>query len=518
MTVDAKWGSNSKGVQDYNVIKNPAQYYEVYYSSLKNYFVNAMGMTDANAHLSAAQNMIDPVSSNPYTLGYNIYNVPQGQLLIGSNGKLNPNATLGNVVHYGGMDMMLRPDNWMDEVYNHGLRQEYNMNVSAGTDKSSFYASISYLDNEGITVNSDYERLTGRLKADYQVKDWLKVGANMAYTHFNSNSLGEDGSSSSSGNVFAIASYIAPIYPFYMRDGQGNIMTDSRGYKMYDWGSGFTEADQNTYLLRPFLSNANAYASNMLDENNAEGNAITANGFAEIRFLKDFKFTWTSSVNLDETRQTAYTNPYYGQYASQNGMLNKYHTRQLSYNHQQLLNWKHSYGSHNIEAMVGHESYRSQYYNLYASKTNMFDPNNHELAGAITDSGNNSYTTDYNTEGYFGRVQYDFNEKYFFSGSYRRDASSRFHPNHRWGNFWSAGGAWIISKEDFFNVSWIDLLKIKASYGQQGNDNIGNYLYVNTYNIVNSGGHPAAVPAAMGNERITWETMVTLTPVLNLNY
>lgn len=518
VTVDAKWGSNSKGVQDYNVIKNPAQYYEVYYSSLKNYFVNAMGMTDANAHLSAAQNMIDPVSSNPYTLGYNIYNVPQGQLLIGSNGKLNPNATLGNVVHYGGMDMMLRPDNWMDEVYNHGLRQEYNMNVSAGTDKSSFYASISYLDNEGITVNSDYERLTGRLKADYQVKDWLKVGANMAYTHFNSNSLGEDGSSSSSGNVFAIASYIAPIYPFYMRDGQGNIMTDSRGYKMYDWGSGFTEADQNTYLLRPFLSNANAYASNMLDENNAEGNAITANGFAEIRFLKDFKFTWTSSVNLDETRQTAYTNPYYGQYASQNGMLYKYHTRQLSYNHQQLLNWKHSYGSHNIEAMVGHESYRSQYYNLYASKTNMFDPNNHELAGAITDSGNNSYTTDYNTEGYFGRVQYDFNEKYFFSGSYRRDASSRFHPNHRWGNFWSAGGAWIISKEDFFNVSWIDLLKIKASYGQQGNDNIGNYLYVNTYNIVNSGGHPAAVPAAMGNERITWETMVTLTPVLNLNY
>ena len=432
VTVDAKWGSNSKGVQDYNVIKNPAQYYEVYYSSLKNYFVNAMGMTDANAHLSAAQNMIDPVSSNPYTLGYNIYNVPQGQLLIGSNGKLNPNATLGNVVHYGGMDMMLRPDNWMDEVYNHGLRQEYNMNVSAGTDKSSFYASISYLDNEGITVNSDYERLTGRLKADYQVKDWLKVGANMAYTHFNSNSLGEDGSSSSSGNVFAIASYIAPIYPFYMRDGQGNIMTDSRGYKMYDWGSGFTEADQNTYLLRPFLSNANAYASNMLDENNAEGNAITANGFAEIRFLKDFKFTWTSSVNLDETRQTAYTNPYYGQYASQNGMLYKYHTRQLSYNHQQLLNWKHSYGSHNIEAMVGHESYRSQYYNLYASKTNMFDPNNHELAGAITDSGNNSYTTDFNTEGDFGRVQYDFNEKYFFSGSYRRDASSRCHPNHRW--------------------------------------------------------------------------------------
>ena len=229
-------------------------------------------------------------------------------------------------------------------------------------------------------------------------------------------------------------------------------------------------------------------------------------GFAELRFLKDFKFTWTSSVNVDETRSTAFTNPYYGQYASQNGMLYKYHTRNLAYNHQQLLNWKRSFGSHNLDVMLGHESYRYKYYYLYASKSNMFDPTNHELAGAITENGNNSYTTDYNTEGYFGRVQYDYNEKYFLSGSYRRDASSRFHPDHRWGNFWSAGAAWIISKEDFFDVPWINLLKLKASYGSQGNDNIGNYRYVNTYIIENSAGTPAATPDAMGNKEITWET------------
>ena len=501
VTVDAKWGSNSRGTQDYNTVSNPSQYYEMYYGALKSYLINSEGYTPAQAHIAAATNMIDANPNNAYSLGYNAYTIPEGQLLIGSNGKLNPYAVLGNVVEYGGQQYLIRPDKWLDEVYNHGLRQEYNVNISAGTDKSSFYASVSYLNNEGITVNSDYERLTGRLKGDYQVKEWLKVGANMAYTYYNANSLGEDGSSASSGNVFAIATRIAPIYPMYIRDGEGNIMIDKNGYQMYDYGDG-----GNGGLARPFLSGSNAYSANMLDENNAEGNAINANGFFEIRFLKDFKFTWNSSVSMAETRQTAFTNPYYGQYASQNGMLYKYHIRDLAYNHQQLLNWKHSFGMHNVDIMLGHEAYRNKYYYLYASKANMFDPTNHELAGAITDNGSNSYTTDYNTEGYFGRVQYDYAEKYFLSGSYRRDASSRFHPDHRWGNFWSAGGAWIISKEDFFDVAWIDMLKIKASYGSQGNDNIGNYRYVNTYTIENSAGNPAATPSTMGNENITWET------------
>ena len=497
VTVDAKWGSNSRATQDYNYIKSPAQYYEMYYGALKSYFVNEQGMTDAAAHVSANTNML---TSGDYGLGYNAYTIPQGQYLIGTNGKLNPNATLGNVVNYNGQDYMIMPDNWLDEAYSHGLRQEYNVSVSAGTDKSSFYASISYLNNEGITAKSDYERLTGRLKADYQVKDWLKFGANMSYTHFDANSLGEDGASNSSGNIFAYATQIAPIYPLYVRDGQGNIMKDSNGLTVYDFGN------NNAGMSRPFLSGGNAYAANLLDTNNAEGNAMTATGFAEVRFLKDFKFTWTSGVAIDETRSTSFTNPYYGQYASSNGIPSKAHTRNLSYNHQQLLNWKRSFGSNNLEVMLGHESYRYKYYYLYASKSNVFDPTNTELAGAITENGSNSYVTDYNTEGYFARLQYDFAEKYFLSGSYRRDASSRFHPDNRWGNFWSAGAAWIISKEDFFDVDWVDMLKVKASYGSQGNDNIGNYLYVNTYTIVNAGGSPAANPSTMGNKDITWET------------
>ena len=498
VTFDAKWGSNSRATQDYDYIKSPAQYYETYYNALNNYLVNAQGYSAEQAHMTANDLM---VGSSSYGLGMNVYTVPEGQYLIGTNGKLNPNATLGRLVSYKGQDYWMTPDDYMDEAYDNSLRQEYNLNITAGNDKSSFYTSINYLDNEGITANSDYERLTARMKADYKVKNWLKTGANMSYTHFNSNSLGEDGASNSSGNIFAYATQVAPIYPLYIRDAQGNILRDDNGFKRYDYGDG-----ENAGTQRPFLTGGNPYSANQLDINNSEGNAFNATGFAEITFLKDFKFTWTSGVNVDETRSTQTTNPYYGSYASSNGIVYKYHTRSISWNHQQILNWDKEIGKSNISAMIGHEYYRNKYYYLYASKSNQFDPTNSELAGAITDKSGSSYQSDYNTEGYFGRVMYDFDGRYHVSASYRRDASSRFHKDNRWGNFWSAGLAWVISKEDFFNAKWVDLLKIKASYGEQGNDQIGNYRYTSLYSIVNASGHPAAVPSTLGNKDITWET------------
>lgn len=498
ITFDAKWGSNSRATQDYDFVTSPAQYYEMYYGALKNYFVNSQGMSAKDAHLAANENL---TASGDFGLGYNVYTVPAGQYMIGENGQLNPHATLGNLVSYNGSQYLLKPDNWLDKVYTNGLRQEYNLSISAGTEKSSYYASINYLKNEGITANSDYERLSGRIKADYQLTDWLKTGTNISYTHFDANSLNEDGDSGSSNNVFAYVTRIAPIYPLYIRDGQGNILTDKNGITRYDYGN-----KDNAGLTRPVMSGSNAYSANLLDKNNAEGNAWTANAFLDIRFLKDFKFTWTSGVSMTENRQTQFTNPYYGQYASSNGITSISHTRNLSYNHQQLLNYRKEFGSHNLEVMLGHESYRSKNYLLMASRSNVFNLNNTELSGAITDNSGNSYTTDYNTEGYFGRVQYDWQGKYFASASYRRDASSRFHPDHRWGNFWSAGVAWILSKEEWFDMPWFDMLKVKASYGSQGNDNIGDFRFVNTYTIANSNGHIAAVPSTMGNENITWET------------
>lgn len=495
ITVDAKWGANTRGVEFYNTVESPAGYYEAYYQSLKNYRTSH-GDDAATAHRWALNNMF----SGGYDLGYNVYTVPEGQDFIGPNGKLNPNATLGRVINVNGTEYLLYPDSWRDAAYQTGVRQEYNVTATGSNDKGSFYGSAGYLKNEGISVGSDYERFTGRLKADYQLRSWLKLSGNFNYAHYKANSLADDGGSTV-GNVFMVKN-MAPIYPLYIRDAAGNILQDSKtGLAMYDWGDGTV-----TGLTRPTMTGSNPIFANYFDKKQNEGNSLDATGTAEIRFLEDFKFTSANTVMLDETRFTYTNNPYYGQFAANNGSVQKAHVRTWAYNYQQLLNWHHLFDKHDVEVMLGHEYYRTRYYYLTASKNNMFSVFNDELAGAVNTGTMNSYTTDYNVEGWFGRVQYNYDNKYFGSLSYRRDASSRFHPDHRWGNFWSLGGAWIISKEKWFNAPWVDELKFKASYGEQGNDNIGSYLYTDTYSIVPSGDGAGVKPSSTkGNETITWE-------------
>lgn len=333
VTLDAKWGVNSRATKTYNTINDPAQYYEVYYTGLKNMFM-ANGNGAAQAHYLANQNLC---ANNSYGLWYNVFNVPAGQAMIGSNGKLNPNATIGNLVNYNGQEYLLTPDDWLDAAYKNSLRQEYNVTISSGNQKSSFYSSFGYLKNEGIVDNSDYTRFVGRLKADYQVKDWLKVGANASFTHYDMNSFvsgGDgDGSSVSSGNIFAAATQVAPIYPLFIRDKNGNVLIDANGNTMYDYGDG-----GNAGLERPVFGKSNALSDAILNTYATDGNTINGTAFAEISFLKDFKFTTTNSVYVDESRLTTVTNPYYGSYASSNGILGKTHSRRYSVNYQQLLN------------------------------------------------------------------------------------------------------------------------------------------------------------------------------------
>ncbi len=505
VTVDAKWGANSRASQDYDYIKNPAMYYETYYKALYNYFTapsanGGQGMTPDAAFVQANNSM---AQGSGMGLGYIVYDVPQGQYLIGKNGKLNPNATLGRKINYNGKEYWLQPDSWMDETYTGGMRQEYNVNISQGTEKSNILASVSYLKNDGIIVTpSSYERFTGRVTADFQAKPWLKVGANVSYSHVSHEDMtSQEGSSTGTTNVFAFATSMAPIYPMFIRDGNKQIMYDNNGIKRYDYGNG-----DNAGLTRPNMGNFNAVGMAMLDKNKGTDNAFTATGFVEVRFLKDFKFTSNNNINLTEYRLTTMQNPYYGPAVAEGGSVSKQHSRNTDFTFQQLLNWNRTFGGlHNVSALLGHEYYKTKEEHIYGNKTGLFLPSNEELNGAIIDGSPGSYTSEYNNEGWFFRAMYDYDSKYFGSASFRRDASSRFHPKHRWGNFWSLGGAWIISKEDFFEVDWVNLLKLKASYGEQGNDNIGNFLYVDTYNLANSGGHPSAIPNTKGNETITWE-------------
>ena len=502
VTIDAKWGVNSKALEEYDVITSPAQYYETHFKALYGYY--AQTNPAAKAYALASSGL---TSNGTGGLGYNVYTVPEGQALIGTNGKLNPNATLGRKIIYNGQEYWLTPDDWIDEAYQSAFRQEYNVNISGATERSSFYASLGYLDNTGIIKSSALERYTARLKADYQAKKWLKVGGNMSYAHFsNSNGNSNEGSASSTANIFAFSAQMPPIYPVYIRDGSGRIMVDDNGYQMYDYGD-----KGNAGLTRPLLPGANGLQTSWLNKKKAEGNAFSGSGFVDISLYKGLKLTVNGSTNIDETRTTYLNNQYYGQFAEAGGTISKYHTRDIAYNLQQILNYNETFGKHNVGLMVGHEYYQKKYYYLSGTKSKLFSYDNEELGGAVVDgAGAHSYIDDYNSEGYFMRAQYDYAGRYFVSGSYRRDASSRFHPDHRWGNFWSVGAAWLLNQENWFDAPWVNMLKLKASYGSQGNDNIGNYLYTDTYSIENNNGEIAVLFGQKGNPNITWESNTNL--------
>ncbi len=488
----ARWGANSDGRVKYDVINNPGEYYEAFYLAARNYYQNALNQPFAEAHANANKQLSAPSSLGG--LSYMVYSIPENEYLIGTNGRLNPNAVLGNRVAHNGKFYTLYPDDWTDEGLRNGFRQEYNLNLSGGNDKYTFYGSLGYLDSEGIAYGNDIERYSARLKTEYQAFDFLRVGANAGYNHTVTNN---------NGAIYSALTDMAPIFPLYIRDGEGNIMTDSHG-KMYDYGSG-----DNAGLYRPVCTNGNYVQDDLLDISRNSSNSFNIQGFADFDFLKHFRLTVNGSVYITENRINTGTNPYYGYSVETGGYVSVGHYRTTDTNFQQLLNYNRVFGLNTVDVLLGHEYSRNSGTNLFADRNRvaMFNQN-HELAGAIIDASMDSYITNYNVEGYFLRAQYDYDNRYFASASFRRDGSSRFHPKHRWGNFWSLGAAWIMSKEEWFPKNWwLNMIKVKASYGEQGNDGIVNYLYTDTYTIKNSDGAVAYVFRNKGNENITWETV-----------
>ena len=504
VNLDAKWGTNRRGVSNYDVMTSPQEYVENYYTAMLNGYAGG----DPNRVLSNGMTGNQYINSLLFSkdgLGYPVYTVPNGEGYIGVDGKLNPNAKLGRV--YG--DYYITPDDWEKELLDNGnLRQEYNVNISGSTEKMNYYMSAGYLDDSGLIPGSSFSRLSFRLKADYQVKEWLKVGANVAYSNIVSRYPDEQTTSGSSTNLFYITNNIAPIYPLYIRNADGSIKKDARGFTMYDYGNGMY-TDGTTALNRPFLSQSNPASALQLDKNEYNMDILSGRAFVEVSIIEGLKATANWGMDLDNTRYTELINPYYGQYAGNTGgVVGVSHSRVFSINQQYLLTYKKNFGDHNIDLLAGFESYDYKNQALSGSKQKVYNPNIVELNNAINTPSANSSTANYATAGFLFRAQYDYLEKYFASASFRRDASSRFHPDNRWGNFWSVGLGWLMNKESFLqNTSWIDMLKFKISYGAQGNDNIGNYYaYLDQYTVSNSNNDFALALSYKGNKDITWET------------
>ena len=510
ITVDAKWGATNKATPQYKKINDYGAYYEMWYKGLNNYAQNELGLNPQAAWLWSNQNMFGASNVGNESVGYNVYTVPEGQYLIGQNGRMNPNATLGRTFNYNGEDYYITPDNWDDEIFKTGLRQDYNLTASAATERSTFYFSANYLNIEGITANSDYKRFSARLKADHQLKSWLKLGLNVSYNHYDQNSYDtdEEGSPGSSANTFAFLN-IAPIYPMFIRNGQKQIIYNKEAkINTYDYGDGSIIG-----LERAFLNISNPVSDNILNTNNNEGNSFNGVGTIELRLPFGFTVSSINTLWLDEYRGTSVTNPYFGAYSASKGIVSKSHGRTWIQNYQQRIDWHKDFGKHDVEVMLGHEYYLNKVYSLSYYKSNMFSQDNKELNGAIIAGSGGSSMSQLNRESWMARAMYNFDTRYFVEGSVMRQASSpRFAKDYWWGTFWSASAGWLINKEKFMkDITWIDELKLKFSYGENGNDQIGNYLYTNTYSITNANDLLSLVPSTTkGNEKITWETNAKL--------
>ena len=504
VTFDAKWGVNKRGIPSYETVSDPGKFYEMAYSAIYNAdlkgYAAAGDLASANAY--ANKTML----SSSY-LGYQVFTVPNGEQLIGMDGKLNPNATLG----YSDGTYYYKPDNWSDELFENNLRQEYNLSVSGANDKMNYYMSAGYLDDQGIVPNSGFQRYSARLKADYQVKPWLKMSGNISFTHYDSREQDTE-SGTSNANAFYAANIMGAIYPMYIRDAEGNIMIDNRGFQRYDYGS-----DTN-FQRKNVIPNANPLASYMLDLMKYSGDVVSGKWSADIDIWGGIKAKINIGIDANNVRSTDLINPFYGQYSETSGVggiVSVSTQRTFSTNQQYLLTYNKTFNHiHNLDVLAGHENYNYKYQYLYGSREKIYNPNLPELNNGIMNQSNASYSQSYATEGWLFRVQYDYDGKYFGSASYRRDGSSAFHPDNRWGNFWSVGAGWLMNKESFLeNQNWIDMLKFKISYGLQGNDNLlymngyRNYQpYMDQYTLTNNNSDFATTLYYKGNQDITWET------------
>ena len=494
---DARFGSNSRLIPQYDVISDPAEYYETYYKLMYNRYLYS-GHTVAESYAYADNNLFN---ENNGGLGYQVYTVPDGQKLIGTNFKINPNAKLG----YSDGEYYYQPDDWYNETFHNSFRQEYNVSASGASDRFNYYAGVSYLNDGGIVYNSGYQRYTARLNAEYQIKDWIRFVTNMSYSYSDSDNV-SSGSWGSSGNAFYIANNIGPIYPLYVRkvDEQGNpYLYKESDRQIYD--------SNNTNFKRPnFVGNAIRDLYNDVKKSYAD--VLVGKWGLILTPVKGLTLNANVGITSDNTRYN-YLYSQFGSSSDVDGAASVRHIRMFTVNQQYIANYKFDIAELNhIDLMAGYEQYTRKYQRVDGYNDHLFNPLVGELNNADgTDNKTaESYTNMYMTQGFLARAQYDYDGRIFASASFRRDASSKFAPGHRWGNFGSVGGAWLISKESWFKAPWVNMLKLKASYGVQGNDGLdGYYPWSDQYGHSYDGTNYSIAMTYKGNENLTWETSMS---------
>ena len=394
-------------------------------------------------------------------------------------------------------------ENWIDEISNYSApRQDYQFAISGGNEATQYSLSFGYVNEDGVLKNTNFERISARGTLDSQAKDWLRTGlsTNVSLTKSNTSMY----SGSSIANPWYTAQFMAPIYPAYIKDANGNDVLDAFGKKQFDYGKN-----------RPKSTNMSPLACLYDDKSPFANDNVSLRGYITLGsdkenagFLRGLKLNLNMNTDFYNQSGMYYYNMFHGNFSSKGGLLEKYTDRVFSYTINQLLTYKRKFDNHSVEVLAGHESYAYRYNELYGSKSGLVE-GIYELDPATIVDGTGSFQQDFRIEGFFGRLNYNFKERYYIDASYRADGSSRFHKDYRWGKFWSAGANWRISEEAFLkeNVEWIDNLSLKASYGAQGNDNLGTYYaWQSFYNLTwpNAGLGGARV-VSLENKLVSWE-------------
>ena len=478
---------SSRTLPRYDLVESEEEYMELVYAGLRN---TADFAGNNNPSQFALDNLFSDRGVAPL---YNMWNVADG------NGLIDPST--GKVI--SGVTRKYTPTDWADAGYRDGVRNEMNFKTSGGTDKTKHYFSLGYLSDEGFIQESQYDRYSTRLNVTANPVDRVKISTNLDYSYSEYN----DATGYGGGNVTYMLDFTPTIYPLYLRDTDGNIVTNpNTNEPFYDFG------DNIAGNARDFSATYNGVGEAIYNINRTKRHSVNGNINAAVEIMEGLTFETTYgmnfySSNLDNTRNSIQGSAG----VALGGTLYKANTTYVSQNFNQILRYKTKFGEdHNFNMLVAHESFadRNEYFDMNRKGIVNLNPN---AAGApdnyLDQNGvSTGNIVETSLEGYFTQANYNYLNKYYLQGTLRKDGSSRFYKN-KWGTFWSAGAGWIVSEENFLSSSnVINYLKLKASYGVLGDQGNAAYAGQLGFNIENLLGQPSLAPRAVVDPNITWES------------
>lgn len=504
--IDVKAGANMRLLPMYDVIDSPEDYIVLCWQSLYNERRVCKGLPELQSVNYAKSHLF---GSGGIPTIYNLWD-KAGNLLI------NPYDAAGNVnpsfdKTISRLDAYKTMDSWYNTLFHNGLKLETTAKISGGNEKLNYYTSFGYLKDEGYYTASDFQRFNTRANINYQAKKWLKGGLNIQYSYASINNPVQDDNAANNGFLFV--NEIPPIYPVYVRDANGNIAIDPKtGGKMYDYGDNGVE-NIGQEGGRPYSFGINPAGALQWDKQRTVRHQTAATAFLEFKLYEGLKFTVNAGVQYMNNRINSLTNKYYGDAAGV-GRIGNAQYNYLAFTSNQLLEYNKTFNEHTIRLMAGHEITYFNYNYQYGYKKKIVLDEYPELSNAVSMDAVEGYARTSTLESALATVTYDYDNRYLITANYRADGSSKFAKGHRWGHFGSVGGAWNFTNEHFMEgteaADWLKNGKLRLSWGVLGNQDIGDMMFTDRYNVENVNGEKAYVWSYKGNPELTWERTSTV--------